>query len=89
MEGNEYDCRYDIFVPKSFGGRWHTQLLIDTKKPFLLSLFPFPEPNTDTELVLREATVKIHAKYDIFETTLQIEVFGEDMENCEACVNPT
>ncbi|CAO1358526.1 unnamed protein product [Diamesa hyperborea] len=46
------------------------------------------EPNTNTESVLKEATMKIHAKYDFFETTLQIEEFQSDMEDCNQCTNP-
>jgi hypothetical protein len=65
--------------------------LIATKKdffPFFLSFRNIPEPNTDTEAVLREATMKIHAKYDFFETTLQIEVYDDEMEACKDCTNP-
>uniref|UniRef100_A0A182NBF8 Cation efflux protein cytoplasmic domain-containing protein n=1 Tax=Anopheles dirus TaxID=7168 RepID=A0A182NBF8_9DIPT len=46
------------------------------------------EPNTNTELVLREATQTVHAKYKFFETTLQIEEFQPDMEDCNQCSNP-
>jgi hypothetical protein len=48
----------------------------------------FSEPNTNTETVLREATTKIHAKYEFFETTLQIEVYDDEMEACKDCTNP-
>ncbi|XP_049285460.1 zinc transporter 2-like [Anopheles funestus] len=46
------------------------------------------EPTTNTELVLREATQTVHAKYKFFETTLQIEEFQPDMEDCNQCSNP-
>ncbi|XP_053662359.1 proton-coupled zinc antiporter SLC30A2 [Anopheles marshallii] len=46
------------------------------------------EPTTNTELVLREATQTVHAKYRFFETTLQIEEFQPDMEDCNQCSNP-
>ncbi|CRL02645.1 CLUMA_CG015788, isoform A [Clunio marinus] len=46
------------------------------------------DKNTNTETVLREATVKIHAKYDFFETTLQIEIYDDDMDECKDCTNP-
>lgn len=46
------------------------------------------EPKTNTELVLREATQTVHAKYRFFETTLQIEEFQPDMEDCNQCSNP-
>lgn len=70
-------------------------LLIGTKKAsFSFLLHPphirtiVPEPNTNTETVLREATKKIHAKYDFFETTLQIEEYDDQMEACKDCTNP-
>lgn len=54
-----------------------------------MTFFSIPlEPKTNTEAVLREATVKIHAKYDFYETTLQIEMYDEDMEDCRDCDNP-
>ncbi|XP_062706185.1 proton-coupled zinc antiporter SLC30A2 isoform X1 [Aedes albopictus] len=46
------------------------------------------EPNTNTEAVLQQATRSVHAKYDFFETTLQIEEFQADMEDCNQCTNP-
>ncbi|XP_061514025.1 proton-coupled zinc antiporter SLC30A2 [Anopheles gambiae] len=46
------------------------------------------EPTTNTELVLNKATETVHAKYQFFETTLQIEVFQPDMEDCNQCSNP-
>jgi hypothetical protein len=52
-------------------------------KNFLIS-----DEGTNTEAVLREATKKIHAKYDFFETTLQIEVYEKEMEDCKECTNP-
>jgi hypothetical protein len=48
----------------------------------------FSDEGTNTEAVLREATMKIHAKYDFFETTLQIEVYEKEMEDCIKCTNP-
>lgn len=46
------------------------------------------EPSADTEIVLRQATYNVHAKYEFFETTLQIEEFQPDMEVCDQCTNP-
>lgn len=45
-------------------------------------------PNTNTEAVLQQATRTVHAKYDFYETTLQIEEFQADMEDCNQCSNP-
>lgn len=65
--------------------KWET-LLIGTKKDF--SSYFFLDPSTNTDTVLREATLRIHAKYDFFETTLQIEVYDHEMEDCKKCSNP-
>ncbi|XP_055635857.1 proton-coupled zinc antiporter SLC30A2-like [Toxorhynchites rutilus septentrionalis] len=46
------------------------------------------EANTNTEAVLQQATRSVHAKYDFFETTLQIEEFQAGMEDCNQCTNP-
>jgi solute carrier family 30 (zinc transporter), member 2 len=32
--------------------------------------------------------MKIHAKYEFFETTLQIEEYDAEMEACKDCTNP-
>lgn len=32
--------------------------------------------------------MKVHAKYEFFETTIQIEEFQSDMEDCNQCTNP-
>jgi zinc transporter 2 len=55
---------------------------------YITALLFFIDEKANTESILREATKKIHAKYDFFETTLQIEVYGEDMEDCKECTNP-
>jgi solute carrier family 30 (zinc transporter), member 2 len=54
---------------------------------FSFSLYVLDE-KTKPETVLREATTRIHAKYDFFETTLQIEVYEKEMEDCKDCTNP-
>ncbi|KAG4065600.1 hypothetical protein HA402_012590 [Bradysia odoriphaga] len=40
------------------------------------------------EEVLKEAVGAVHSKYSFFETTLQIERFQPDMEDCSQCVCP-
>lgn len=40
------------------------------------------------EEVLRMAIKRIHAQYSFFETTLQIERFEDEMEECTQCVTP-
>lgn len=45
-------------------------------------------PDADAEEVLRNANTAIQKKYEFFETTLQIERFQLDMENCKQCASP-
>lgn len=46
------------------------------------------DSNANTELILREATQRIHAQFMFYETTLQIEVYDDEMEQCKDCTNP-
>ena len=39
--------------------------------------------------MLKEASMKIRQKYDIFEMTLQIEDYHAEMADCQNCKNPT
>lgn len=50
--------------------------------------FLFIDENVNPETILNTATKTVHTKYDFFETTLQIEVFKTEMEDCGQCVNP-
>lgn len=45
-------------------------------------------PNADPEDVLKRANAAIQKKYEFFETTLQIERFQQDMDDCQQCVGP-
>lgn len=44
--------------------------------------------SANPEEVLKEAVGAVHSKYSFFETTLQIERFQADMEECSQCVCP-
>ena len=44
--------------------------------------------NTNAEDILKEASTLIRAKYDIFEMTLQVEEFHQDMDDCNQCQPP-
>lgn len=46
------------------------------------------EPGVSPQAVLRHASRNIQANFNIFEMTLQIEEFREDMENCQQCQYP-
>ncbi|XP_037708780.1 zinc transporter 2 isoform X4 [Drosophila subpulchrella] len=44
--------------------------------------------DADPQLILEEATKLIHKRFGFFETTIQIEEYSPDMENCEQCLSP-
>ncbi|XP_063700181.1 proton-coupled zinc antiporter SLC30A2-like [Culicoides brevitarsis] len=46
------------------------------------------EPNANTEQILKEATRQVHKKFNFYESTLQIEEFSQEMEDCNQCLNP-
>jgi hypothetical protein len=39
--------------------------------------------------VLKEASMRIRAKYNFFEMTLQVEEFQDDMHDCGQCQAPS
>ena len=46
------------------------------------------EPGSNAQAILKEASVCIRQKYDIYEMTLQVEDYEEDMSDCNQCQNP-
>jgi len=46
------------------------------------------EEGYDAQQVLQEATVKIREIYDLYEMTLQVEVFQSNMNECGQCKDP-
>ncbi|TMW47775.1 hypothetical protein DOY81_007146 [Sarcophaga bullata] len=42
----------------------------------------------DPKKILQEATTAVHMRYNFFETTIQIEDFTPEMENCKQCTVP-
>ena len=46
------------------------------------------EAGCDAQQVLQDATVKIRAMYDLYEMTLQVEEFHENMDSCGQCREP-
>jgi len=46
------------------------------------------ETGLNAQKVLKEATQKIRAKYDLYEMTLQVEEFQSDMMGCDQCKDP-
>eukprot|EP00092_Neocalanus_flemingeri_P020452 GFUD01022156.1.p1 GENE.GFUD01022156.1~~GFUD01022156.1.p1 ORF type:complete len:349 (-),score=77.96 GFUD01022156.1:133-1179(-) len=47
------------------------------------------ENGLNAQKVLKEATKKIRAKYDLYEMTLQVEEFQNDMMACDQCKDPS
>lgn len=54
----------------------------------LILIHLFTGSDANPEDVLRNANLAIQEKYEFFETTLQIERFQLDMENCKQCESP-
>ena len=46
-------------------------------------------PGCNPKVILREASVAIRRKYNIYEMTLQVEDYEQDMSDCNQCQNPT
>ncbi|XP_037958263.1 zinc transporter 2 [Teleopsis dalmanni] len=44
--------------------------------------------DADPKTILQTATTAVHMRYNFFETTIQIEDFTPDMENCKQCSVP-
>ena len=49
------------------------------------SLNGFSDPSRNAQDILKEASTKIREKYNIYEMTLQVEEFHEDMDECTQC----
>lgn len=45
-------------------------------------------PQEDAMSILRQASKEIRSKFDIFELTLQVEEYKEDMQACSQCQDP-
>ena len=45
----------------------------------------FADPSRNAQDILKEASTKIRSKYNIYEMTLQVEEFQEDMDDCTQC----
>ncbi|XP_017854971.2 uncharacterized protein LOC108608207 [Drosophila busckii] len=46
------------------------------------------EQNADPQLILQQAKTLIHQRYNLFETTIQIEEYRPGMEDCDQCATP-
>ena len=46
------------------------------------------EAGCDAQQVLQDATVEIKTMYDLYEVTLQVEEFHENMDSCGQCREP-
>jgi zinc transporter 2 len=50
--------------------------------------FLLAEPGMNAQAILKEASIRIRNKYDIYEMTLQVEDYEEEMSDCNQCQNP-
>lgn len=55
---------------------------------FISIFLYFTAGTSNPEAVLKDAVAAVHSKYSFFETTLQIERFQSDMEDCTQCICP-
>ncbi|XP_036321271.1 zinc transporter 2 [Rhagoletis pomonella] len=46
-------------------------------------------PDANAKRILEEASTAVHRRYNFFETTIQIEEFTPQMENCQQCSVPS
>ncbi|XP_067621072.1 proton-coupled zinc antiporter SLC30A2 isoform X2 [Eurosta solidaginis] len=46
-------------------------------------------PDANAKRILEEASTAVHRRYNFFETTIQIEEFTPQMENCKQCCVPS
>ena len=54
----------------------------------MLHFFPAAR-GANPRVILREASEAIRRKYNIYEMTLQVEDYEQDMSDCNQCQNPT
>ena len=43
------------------------------------------DPSRNAQDILKEASTKIRGKYNIYEMTLQVEEFQDEMDDCTQC----
>ena len=43
------------------------------------------DPSRNAQDILKEASTRIRGKYNIYEMTLQVEEFQNDMDDCTQC----
>lgn len=46
------------------------------------------KPGANPKKILQDATSAVHIKYNFFETTIQIEEYSAEMEDCKQCSQP-
>ena len=59
------------------------------KKKINYFLIVFAAPGCNPKVILKEASVVIRRRYNIYEMTLQVEDYVQDMSDCNQCQNPT
>ncbi|KAI6218853.1 Zinc transporter 2 [Aphelenchoides fujianensis] len=47
------------------------------------------DPQADAQLILKNATVMLRKQFGVHETTIQIEDYQQETQNCNACIPPS
>ena len=63
-------------------------MIIFNIRTLLTNFVYFLGENRSTQSVLKEASLLISKKYEIHHTTIQVERFHEQMDNCSLCKEP-
>lgn len=48
----------------------------------------FPDKDADAQAVLKEASSQLQEAFNFHTTTIQIENYSEDMNDCQECQSP-
>lgn len=75
--------KFKCFLTQFLSKDWNFKLVSENLVWLLL-----PAPGANFQQILQEASMRIRAKYDFYEMTLQVEEFHEDMEDCTQCQGP-
>lgn len=79
--------KYSIKTITMFNLRWKNTLYLYELSVIFFNVHHLG-PDANPEEILRKANDELQKRYDFFETTLQIERFQADMEDCKQCAGP-
>ncbi|KAJ8399386.1 hypothetical protein AAFF_G00410980 [Aldrovandia affinis] len=93
MEGVPQGVEYNVVKEalqslKAVKGIHSLHLWALTQGHTVLSTHLAIEPSSDPQNVLQEATELLRASFDFSSTTIQLELYSEDMAHCTQCQDP-